>query len=300
MGGGASRGETCRPPAGLGAGAKARNAELVRELARAVGNCLSHLFGLEQDRLAALRQDLADQPFDASDRHLRKSGAVLQRHRAALSSPAGRDALEVQNLGRTPVPETVRVERAARLEAFLSQLGAAHPVEAEAPLGVARAVPRVHAPVRQLPLERVRLDDSLRPRLFALLLVLDLDESTLADAFGEGRDEVGFRFYDLRIGRLRELELSESLLELLAHPVERRVRLGGGYPAHQLQCEPDRSRLERRQARREAERVAVQLLVDVHAVALERGVDRVTAAAEVDEVQQLQMLFELFLRNVEA
>jgi hypothetical protein len=33
---------------------------------------------------------------------------------------------------------------------------------------------------------------------------------------------------------------------------------------------------------------------------VERCVDRVAAAAEVDEVQQLQVLFELVLRDVEA
>ena len=46
MDGGANRGEERR----LGAGAKARNAELVRQLARAIGNRLAHLLGLEQDR----------------------------------------------------------------------------------------------------------------------------------------------------------------------------------------------------------------------------------------------------------
>src|SRR5437773_5552754 len=38
----------------------------------------------------------------------------------------------------------------------------------------------------------------------------------------------------------------------------------------------------------------------MHLVALERGVDRVAAAAEVDEVQELQVLLELLLRDVEA
>ncbi len=131
-------------------------------------------------------------------------------------------------------------------------------------------------------------------------MVLDLDESTLADAFGERRDQVGLRFDDLRIGCLRELELSERLLELAANAVERGVRVGSDHRADEFQCQPDRARLERRQARGEPERVAVQLLVDVHAVALECGVDRVTAAPEVDEVQQLQVLFQLFLRDVEA
>ena len=97
-----------------------------------------------------------------------------------------------------------------------------------------------------------------------------------------------------------ELELAERLFELLAHAVERSVRVGGDHRADELEREADRSRLERGQARREPERVAVQLLVDVHAVTVERGVDRVTAAAEVDEVQQLEVLFELLCGNVEA
>src|SRR6185312_13962247 len=117
--------------------------------------------------------------------------------------------------------------------------------------------------------------------------------------FGEGRDKVGLGFRDLRVGRLRELELSERLLELLPHAVERCVRVGGDHGADELQGEPDRACLERSQARCASERVPVQLLVDVHAVTLERGVDRVTATAEVDEVEELEVLFELFLWNVE-
>src|SRR3954451_17972411 len=49
-----------------------------------------------------------------------------------------------------------------------------------------------------------------------------------------------------------------------------------------------------------SEGVPVELLVDMDFVALERGVDRVTAAAEVDEVEQLEVLLELILGNVEA
>src|SRR3954451_18964305 len=49
-----------------------------------------------------------------------------------------------------------------------------------------------------------------------------------------------------------------------------------------------------------SEGVTVELLVDMDLVALERRVDRVTAAAEVDEVEQLEVLLELILGNVEA
>src|SRR5439155_11856373 len=60
------------------------------------------------------------------------------------------------------------------------------------------------------------------------------------------------------------------------------------------------SRLERSQPWRGAEGLAVELLVDVHDVAAELGVDRVAAAAEIDEVQQREVLLELVLRDVEA
>ena len=83
-----------------------------------------------------------------------------------------------------------------------------------------------------------------------------------------------------------ELELPERLLELLADAGEGRVRVGRDHRADVLEREPDRARLERRQARRRAERVAPQLLVDVHRAVAQLGVDRVAAAAEVDEVEQ--------------
>ena len=57
MDGGADRGES----GGLGARSEPRDAELVSELAGTVGDRLAHLLGLEQDRLAALRQHFADQ-----------------------------------------------------------------------------------------------------------------------------------------------------------------------------------------------------------------------------------------------
>ena len=49
-----------------------------------------------------------------------------------------------------------------------------------------------------------------------------------------------------------------------------------------------------------AEDVAVELLVDADHVAVELGVDRVAAAAEVDEVEQREVLLELLARDVEA
>src|SRR5207244_11506572 len=93
-------------------------------------------------------------------------------------------------------------------------------------------------------------------------------------------------------------ELAGRLLERLPHAGERPVRFRRDHRPDELEREPDRARLERRQARGGAERVAEELLVDVDLVATELRVDRVTAAAEVDEVQQGQVLLERLLRDL--
>jgi hypothetical protein len=49
-----------------------------------------------------------------------------------------------------------------------------------------------------------------------------------------------------------------------------------------------------------AKGVAVELLVDVYVVAVERGVDRVAPPAEVDEIQELEMFLQLVLGDGEA
>ena len=145
-------------------------------------------------------------------------------------------------------------------------------------------------PVRQLPLERVRLDEPRRGRLVGLLLVLDLDEPAFADRLAERGHEVLLGLPHLGLRRLGEVELAEGLLELAPDPVERRVRVGRDHRPDELEGEPDRARLQRREARRRAERLAVELLVDVNRVAVELRVDRVAAAAEVDEVEERQVL----------
>src|SRR5262249_59640078 len=61
----------------------------------------------------------------------------------------------------------------------------------------------------------------------------------------------------------------------------------------ELERKADRTRLERRESGWAAERVAEQLFVDVHLVASQLRVDRVAAAAEVDEVEQRQVLLDL-------
>ena len=146
--------------------------------------------------------------------------------------------------------------------------------------------------MREAALDRVRLDRARHDLLLLGLQVLDLDELVLVDRLRELVDEI-LLGADVRRGCLREVERAERLLELRADAVERRVRAGGDHRADELEREADRARLERRQPRRPAERVAEELLVDVHLVAVQLGVDGVAAAAEVDEVEQREMLLEL-------
>src|SRR5207237_623929 len=119
-----------------------------------------------------------------------------------------------------------RVEPLARLERLPQHLRLAHPVEAVAPRRVAVDVPRVHEPVRQTALDRVRLDRSRLDLHRVRLQVLELDEAMLIDRARELRNQV-FLLADVRRRRLRERERAEGLLELRAHPVEGRMRTGG-------------------------------------------------------------------------
>src|SRR5205085_5613723 len=141
----------------------------------------------------------------------------------------------------------------AWLESLVAKLRVPHAIEAERPLTVARAVPRVDVPVRKLAFEVVRLDEALRPRLLALLLVLDLDETVLVDRVREGRDQPLLLGLDLRLGCLRQLELAERLFELAPHARDGAVRLGRDAGPDEVEREADRARLERGQARRGAE-----------------------------------------------
>ncbi len=104
----------------------------------------------------------------------------------------------------------------------------------------------------------------------------------------------------LRLGRVAKLELAERLLQLRPDAIERRLGVRRHDRPHELEREPDRPCLERRQPGRPPERVAEQLLLDPHLVAVEDRVHGVAAAAEVDEVEQLQVVVELVIGNPEA
>ena len=113
-----------------------------------------------------------------------------------------------------------------------------------------------------------------------------LDEPALLDRVGQRADELLLLAADQRLRALSQLELAERLLELRRAPARAGVCApGGDHRPDELEREPDRARLERREPRRPPERVAEQLLLDPDLVAVERRVDRVAPAAEVDEVE---------------
>src|SRR5581483_1637326 len=190
-----------------------------------------------------------------------------------------------------------RLEVLAGDELLLRELRTAHTVAPQGALAVARAIPCVDVPPRQRALELVRLDEACRRLHVRFLLGLDLDETVLPHSARKRRDEILLARSDVRLRRLLELELPERLLQLLAHAFERRVCVDSDHRSDVLEREADCARLERRQARREPERVAPQLLVHVDGAVAQLGVDRVAAAAEVDEVEEREVLLELVGRD---
>jgi len=131
-------------------------------------------------------------------------------------------------------------------------------------------------------------------------MTAELDQAALAGRVRQRADEQFLVRADVRFGGLSELELPEGLLQLPPDSVERCVRVGGDHRADELERQPDRPGLERRQARRPAESVSPELLVDPHLVAVQLGVHGIATPSEVDEVEQRQVLLELIRRDVES
>ena len=76
--------------------------------------------------------------------------------------------------------------------------------------------------------------------------------------------------------------------------------LGRDQRRHHVQRPQERLPLQRRQPGRPPERVSVELLVDLDGAVRGGAVDRVAATAEVDQVEQVEMLLELGCGEPEA
>ena len=185
----------------------------------------------------------------------------------------------------------------AALERLVERARRADAVDAERALAVARAIPGVAVPVAAHAAQVVRLDDARSTASAWRAEVLDLDHGAAAHGRREHREDVLVERRRLRRGRAAHVVAPERRLELGAHVVERRAGVGGHQRADQVERQQQRLGLERREPRRAAELVAVQLLLDVDRAPVvdALGVDRVAAAAEVDEVEQLEVILELLV-----
>src|SRR3990170_1377312 len=197
------------------------------------------------------------------------------------------------------VPKVGRIESVARLEARVRELRRAHAVEAERARGVDALVPCVHAPHRQLTLDRVRLDQTKRRAVVAFFEVLDLDDDALLRRLAQDLDERLLVRRVSRLGSPGEIEAAKGLLEFLADTLERRVRVGGDRRADVLDCQADRTSFERRELGRAPEDIAVELLVDAYDVTFVHRIHGVTAAAEVHEIEKREVILKLLDRDGE-
>src|SRR6185437_4502080 len=116
--------------------AQALDAELLGELARAGADAGAELVRLEDDRLAALRENLALEPLVASDRDIADRAAADELPRSALDLVAGY-LRRVENPRGARAPQPRRLEAFPRIELLAQELRASHPVEPEGALAVA-------------------------------------------------------------------------------------------------------------------------------------------------------------------
>src|SRR5207249_750224 len=91
---------------------------------RSIGDPRAQLLRLAQNRLAAEREDLADQPVLAADCDLFDRRAVLQQPRRAALEPPARDLGRVPDLDRSGVAQAAGFEALARLEVVGEHSGA--------------------------------------------------------------------------------------------------------------------------------------------------------------------------------
>ena len=186
----------------------------------------------------------------------------------------------------------------ARLELLVEDRGRPDPVEAEAPRGVALGVEGVEIPALLAVQELVRLDAPGGELVLVLLVVLEVEQAVV-------RDRPAHHLRHLRVvaGGGRDLEAlnrrvaAERGHDLLARRRQRALR---DVLAQEVDRGDERLCLEREQASGLGEIVAVRLRVDLDLVAVHLGVDHVAAAAEVHDVQQVDVLAQLGVGELET
>ena len=162
------------------------------------------------------------------------------------------------------------------------------------------AVAGLDVPAALVAAQQVGLDHARRELVARARVVADPHQPLLADALVEGGHGRLLVAGLVRLRRVGQGVLPERAGDLVAHGLQRAVGLGGDHRRDHVQRPQERLCLQRRQPRRAAEGVAVELLVDQDRAVLGRAVDGVAAAAEVDQVEQVEVLLQLLLGEVEA
>ena len=235
-------------------------------------------------------------------------GAVgqLLDHGALLAQPArplrrDPDAGDVGGrhlaVGHPALDAGQLLDLGARLEGLLGERRLLDPVELEVANAVFGQVVALDVPALVAVLQPVGLDRAFGELVLVLLVVLELEDAAGAD-----------RLVDRRARPRRRRRYRGDLQPLLGGIVaERADDLGAGglqaalrqVVAEEVDRRDQRLGLERQQPRRAGEVVAVGLGVDLDLVALDFGVEDVGAAAEVDDVEQVDVLLQLLVGEFE-
>src|SRR6478736_7693505 len=273
------------------------------QLLRGLQHALAHVRRVEHFGVATVLQDLGHQPAQRAVADGRQGRAVGQhRHVApALALVAGALRRE-QHAGGAHLAAQLRVQVGhllARLVALIQQLGVAHVGDLERAPAVLAAVVSLDVPAALVTPQQIRLDHARRELVARARVVADPHQALLAHALvegGHGRLLVAA----LGLRRVGEGVLPERARDLVAHGLQRAVGLRSQHRRDHVQRPQERLCLQRRQARRAAEGVAVELLVDQDRAVVGGAVDGVATAAEVDPVEQVEVLLQLLLGQVEA
>ena len=226
------------------------DAELFRELARARGDAGAQLGGLEHDRLAALREDLALEPLVAADRDLAQRAAVRRAcARRARSRSARSPACRGRARSSRRAAASARSPRAART----SPSAASRCASGRAGTSARR---RSCGPTcaRTSAAARARTSTPRRAASTAARRPPSGTRSRRAGARrGRGRasrsrSSSSVPCTSALCASSNSPNVSSSFLRTLSSG---RVRVGGDHRPDVLEREPDRARLERRQPRRQ-------------------------------------------------
>ena len=146
-------------------------------------------------------------------------------------------------------------------------------------------------------LQPVGLDRALGELVLVLLVVLEVEHAAAGDRLVDDPGDLGVAAAGR--GDLQPLlggVVAERFDDLLAGGLQAAL---GQVVAEEVDRRDQRLRLERQQPGRAGEVVAVGLGVDLDLVADDFGVEDVGAAAEVDDVEQLDVFLQLLVGQLE-